>query len=164
LNLGGGTAVPAAADSTQVAAPVPSGTLSGAPEQKGGGAADQLKTPVNLMGGGGRTQGSSTPAREAAPSAPAAGKDAVANWMPVVLSGNLTKGEARTVIDDLRSLAPGLSGEKQASAYFLMGMALLKLDENNTDEYCPLLKRAEGRLTNSEANKQLSIVLPNCAP
>lgn len=155
---------PAASDSSAVAqgpAGQPQSTApSGTPATQQGGVT-QLKTPVvNPGGGGNRTQGETAQP----PVAPVGGRDPVANWLPVVLGGNLTKGEARTVVDDLRSLAPGLTGEKQANAYFLMGMAQLKIDENNSDEYCPLLQRADGKLSNSEARVMLRNALVNCTP
>ena len=161
VSKGGGSA-PTKADSSVTTPSQGAGAPAGT-STPGGNAATQLKANVNPTGGGARTASNATPVG-GAPSAPAGAKDPVGNWLPVVLSGNLTKGEAKTVLDDLRSLAPGLSGEKQATAYFLMGMAQMKVDLENSDEYCPLLRRADGKLSNTEARNQLRAALINCTP
>ncbi len=168
LMLGGKSGdTPPAADSAAAVQPPAGQPQKAAPTalpSAPAGGVTELTTPVNPAGGGDRTTGKSTPAGGRAPQVPLGGKDPVANWLPIVLSGSMTNGEAKAVVDDLRSLAPGMTGERQATAYLLMGLAQVKLDVNNTDEYCPLLRRAEGKLTNAEAKKQLSIIIDNCTP
>ncbi len=152
---------PMSADSSAVTQPPASQPQSAAPSTlpatKQGGVTE-LKTPVNPAGGGSRTQGGAAP-QAAVPSA-----DPVATWMPIVLSGNMTKGEANTVVSTFQPLAPTFSGAKQASAYFMLGMAHMKLNLENSDEYCPLLQRADGKLADAEARNQLKAALINCTP
>ncbi|MEK7239938.1 MAG: serine/threonine-protein kinase [Gemmatimonadota bacterium] len=141
LNLGGGAAVPAAADSTQVAAPAPSGALPGTQVQKGSGAVDPLKTPVNPAGGGDRSRGGTTPAGGGAPQVPAGGSpDPIAKWMGVANGDIPTNDEARTILSDLRGIAATGTGERKATALFIMGQASQKLGD--TEDGCTYWKRA----------------------
>ncbi|MEK6611923.1 MAG: serine/threonine-protein kinase [Gemmatimonadota bacterium] len=156
LNLGGGVAVPAAADSSQAAAPAPSGTLPGAPVQKGGNAVDRLKAPVNPKGGGGRTQGNNAPAGNATPAGGGAAA-LVSKWMPRAF--DLTAGAAQQVLNEVEPVIGSLSGETQGNAYLVVAMAYFKL--GNSDDGCAMAEKAKP-LVKGLARDQLTPFLDAC--
>ncbi len=164
----GSTTAPPAADGSvtqgKQTATAPTGNtrpVSTAPDAGGG--TKPLNTPiVNPKGGDSRTQGNAAP-EEKAPKG--GGKsDPADQWMRIVMSGQMTANEARALLSQLQGVAPGLNGESQAKAYFVLGMAQTKIDLENSDEYCPLLKRAEGKLSNKDARTMLAGALVNCPP
>jgi serine/threonine-protein kinase len=136
---GGGTK----ADSTAVSTPAagqPNAAPSGAPASPGGGGT-QLKTPVNPGAGGSRTQGGAAPS-PASPSPATSGGGgaaAVAKWMPT--ADELTKGTAQQVVNEIEPLISTLSGETKGHAYYLVGMAYLKLD--NSSDGCNMMEKAK---------------------
>ena len=175
LNRDKGAVGPAVADSMAVAppgtAPAQASALPGTPETKGAGQPGQQKPVVNPPVGGDRTKGNTAPAGVApagVAAAPADGGgvvDAASKWMKVAMTSQMTASEARAAIAELMSMAPALSGEAQAKAYFVIGMSHYVLDENNSAEYCPMLRRADGKLTDKEAQSLLKNTLSeNCNP
>ncbi|MBA4071250.1 MAG: hypothetical protein C0497_05345 [Gemmatimonas sp.] len=167
LILGGkgrGTETPPASDSTTVVqSPTgqPQSTAPSAAPATPQGGVTELKTPVNPAGGGSRTQGGVVQPAAAAGAATAA--DPADRWVSIIASGLMNVQEARQVLSELQGIAPSLSGERQAKAYFAIGMALYRIDENNSSEYCPILRRADGKLSNSEARTILKGTLTaNC--
>ncbi len=160
--LGNKAETPPAADSAaMVQGPTgqPQSTApSTSPDTKQGGVTE-LKTPVNPAGGGSRTQGGAAQPPVAAPTV----ADPANRWVSIAASGQMTVQEARQILADLQGVVPSLSGEPQAKAYFAIGMAYYRIDENNTGEYCTILRRADGKLSNSEARAILKGTLTaNC--
>ena len=137
-NKGGGTG----ADSTTVATPAgaqQNAAPSAAPAAPGGGVT-QTKTPLNLSGGNGRTQGAGAPLAAAPnPATSGGGAAAVAKWMPT--ADELTKGSAQQVVNEIEPLISSLSGETKGNAYYLVGMAYLKLD--NSNDGCSMMEKAK---------------------
>ena len=143
LIFGGGTKTPAADSTAQNAAQQPSGAPGAAPTATpgaGGGNVTKLNTPVNPTGGGGRTQGNAPPS--ATPDAPTGGAgDAalIAKWMP--RASDLTKGSAESLVKEVEPTLDRLSGESKGNAYYLVGMAYLKLD--NSNDGCSMMEKAK---------------------
>ena len=153
---GGGAKTPSGADSTAAPAAEPSSAA-----KNGAGAVTPLSTKLKPTGVAVGTQGN-------APAAPGGAVDKTnpaAKWIQIASSGQMTKSEANAAISELQPLAPGLSGLGQANAYFVIGISQYAINEENSAEYCKILRRAEGKLVDKEANTILNGVLSaNCTP
>ena len=133
----------------------PTGTQGNA-APGGAPAVTKLSGPVTQPAGGGRMPSTAGAANDAA--------DPAAKWISIASSSEMTKGEAQAALDELQKVAPALSGIPQANAYYVIGMAMYASGADAT-EYCKILKRANGKLTNTDAKTTLRGTLDaNCTP
>ncbi len=153
----GAAAVPQGAAAQQAATPT---TTAPNAAPGGAGKTELLKTSVNPAGAG--TRMPEVPA-------PKAGAPAVTNanpaskWIQIAASGQMTAGEARAALGELQGVAPGLVGDAQKQAYFVIGVSVYAQDEENSKEYCAILRRAEG-LSEKKAQTMLKGILSaNCS-
>jgi serine/threonine-protein kinase len=148
---GGTKATPSASDTTTVQQPAgqPQTAAPTAVPSSPAGGVQQLKTPVNPVGGGSRTQGGAP-----APVAPTA-VDPLEKWKAVADGDTPTDNEARDILTELRPVANSAAGERKAQALYVMGQASMKL--GNTEDACTLWKRAEDLNSGMFANRAKSI-------
>jgi len=126
------------ADSTRIAGAqgqqgaAPSGTKLGTPAPGGSGKVDLLNKQMNPGGGVDRSKGNTASV--------GGSQDPIAKWMAIANGETPTNDEARTILSDLKPIASSSSGEKKATALFIMGQASSKLGD--TDDACTYWQRA----------------------
>jgi len=149
------------ADTSAISTPVgqPNANPSNTPTTPGGGVTQ--KSQVNPGGGGGRKQdGAAAPAPGAGAPAAVGAKAVLEKWFSKAL--DLTSGSARQLIAELEPRADELKGADLGDAYYALGMAYYKID--NDSDACTMLQKAKP-IARSSTAALVGVALdnmPNC--